>query len=48
VALPASSTSEPVDEPLPVGLLVLVVALAVIFGAASCATFVVWRQGRGW
>ena len=28
--------------------LILVVLLAVVFGVASCAAVMVWRQGRGW
>ena len=47
VALPATTASTQ-REPLPLGLVLLVVVLAIIFGAASCAAFMVWRQGRGW
>jgi hypothetical protein len=47
VALPATPASSE-HKPVPVGLLLLVVLLAVIFGVASTAAFMVWRQGRGW
>jgi ABC-type transport system substrate-binding protein len=47
VALPTTPASSE-RKPLPVGLVLLVVLLAVIFGVASTAAFMVWRQGRGW
>jgi peptide/nickel transport system substrate-binding protein len=47
VALPATPASSE-RKPLPVGLVLLVVLLAVIFGVASTAAFMVWRQDRGW